>query len=121
MVVWRHANEFRFASQVSGWIFGIAYRTALKSLYRERYHSATRSLGECPEQTVDPALETEVQDWVMHGLNRLSDEQAVTHEQGAAVTPLRTLKRHTGLGFKGMTRSSLRRGKLHGAAIQPAS
>lgn len=23
-------------------------------------------------------LETEVQDWVMHGLNRLSDEQAVT-------------------------------------------
>src|SRR6202161_4253896 len=52
MVVWRHANEFRFASQVSSWIFGIAYRTALKSLYRERYHSATRRLEECPEQTV---------------------------------------------------------------------
>ena len=78
MVVWRHANEFRFASQVSSWIFGIAYRTALKSVRRERNYSATRSLDECPEQTVDPMLETEVQDWLMHGLDRLSDEQAVT-------------------------------------------
>lgn len=78
MVVWRQANEFRFASQVSSWIFGIAYRIALKSIHRERNHSAIRSLGEYPEQTVDPMLETEVQDWVMHGLNRLSDEQAVT-------------------------------------------
>ena len=26
VVVWRHANEFRFASQVSSWIFGIACR-----------------------------------------------------------------------------------------------
>jgi RNA polymerase sigma-70 factor, ECF subfamily len=78
MVVWRQAHKFRFASQVSSWIFGIAYRVALKSIRRERNHSATRSLDECPEPTVDPMLETEVQDWVMHGLNRLSDEQAVT-------------------------------------------
>jgi RNA polymerase sigma-70 factor, ECF subfamily len=78
MVVWRHANEFRFASQVSSWIFGIAHRTALKSLYRERYHSAARSLEECPEQTVDPMRETEFRDWVMHGLDLLPDEQAVT-------------------------------------------
>ena len=78
MVVWRHANEFRFASQVSSWIFGIAYRIALKSIRRERNHSATRSIDKCPEQTVDPMLETEVQDWVMHGLDGLSDEQAVT-------------------------------------------
>jgi RNA polymerase sigma-70 factor (ECF subfamily) len=78
MVVWRHANEFRFASQVSSWIFGIAYRVALKSIRRERIHSATRSIHGCPEQTVDPMLETEVQDWVMQGLDGLSDEQAVT-------------------------------------------
>ena len=78
MVVWRDANKFRFASQVSSWIFGIAYRVAMKSIRRERNYSATRSLDECPEQTVDPMLETEVQDWVMHGLNRLSEEQAVT-------------------------------------------
>jgi RNA polymerase sigma-70 factor, ECF subfamily len=78
MVIWRDANKFRFASQVSSWIFGIAYRMALKSIRRERKHSATQSLDECPEQTVDPMLETEVQDWVMDGLNRLSEEQAVT-------------------------------------------
>jgi RNA polymerase sigma-70 factor (ECF subfamily) len=51
---------------------------ALKSIRRERNHSATRSIDKCPEQTVDPMLETEVQDWVMHGLDGLSDEQAVT-------------------------------------------
>jgi RNA polymerase sigma-70 factor (ECF subfamily) len=78
MVVWRQANKFRFASQVSTWIFGIAYRIALKSIHRERDHSAAQSLDECPEQLVDPMLETEVQDWLMHGLSRLPDEQAVS-------------------------------------------
>jgi RNA polymerase sigma-70 factor, ECF subfamily len=77
MVVWRDANKFRFASQVSSWIFGIAYRMALKSIRRERNHTATRSLDECPVQAVDPMLETEVHDWVMDGLNRLPDEQAL--------------------------------------------
>ena len=78
MVVWRQANKFRFASQVSSWIFGIAYRIALKSIRRERNHSATQSLDQCPEPFVDPVQETEIQDWLMHALNRLSDEQAVT-------------------------------------------
>src|ERR1700719_808482 len=68
MVVWCNANYFRFASQVSSWIFGIAYRTALKSIRRQQNHSAARSLEECSEQTVDPVLETEIQDWVTHGL-----------------------------------------------------
>jgi RNA polymerase sigma-70 factor, ECF subfamily len=80
MVVWCNANDFRFASQVSSWIFGIAYRTALKSIRRQQNHSAGRSLEECPEQTVDPVLETEIQDWVTHGLNRLPDEQRLALE-----------------------------------------
>jgi RNA polymerase sigma-70 factor (ECF subfamily) len=80
MVVWRNANDFRSASQVSSWIFGIAYRTALKSIRRQKSHSAARSFDECREQTVDPVLETELQDWVMHGLNRLSDEQRLAME-----------------------------------------
>jgi RNA polymerase sigma-70 factor (ECF subfamily) len=80
MVVWRNANDFRNASQVSSWIFGIAYRTALKSIRRQKSHSAARSFDECREQTVDPVLETELQDWVMHGLNRLSDEQRLAME-----------------------------------------
>jgi RNA polymerase sigma-70 factor (ECF subfamily) len=80
MVVWRNANDFRFASQVSSWIFGIAYRTALKSTRRQQNHSAAQSIEECPEQTVDPVLETEIKDWVMHGLNRLPDEQRLALE-----------------------------------------
>ncbi|HEY0799817.1 MAG TPA: sigma-70 family RNA polymerase sigma factor [Steroidobacteraceae bacterium] len=75
MVVWRNANDFRCASRVSSWIFGIAHRTALKLIRRQKSHSAARSLDECQEQSVDPGLEAEVQDWLMHGLNRLSDEQ----------------------------------------------
>jgi RNA polymerase sigma-70 factor (ECF subfamily) len=80
MVVWRSANDFRYASQVSSWIFGIAYRTALKSLRSQKKHSAARSCDECGVQTIDPALEAEVQDWVMHGLNYLPDEQRVAVE-----------------------------------------
>jgi RNA polymerase sigma-70 factor (ECF subfamily) len=75
LVVWRNARDFRGASQVSSWIFGIACRTALKSIRRQKHHSSAQSFDECREQTVDPMLETEVQDWVMHGLNLLPDEQ----------------------------------------------
>ena len=80
MVVWRNADDFRGASQVSSWIFGIAYRTALKSIRRQKKHTAARSFYEWLVQTVDPVLETEVQDWVMHGLNRLPDEQLLAGE-----------------------------------------
>src|ERR1700676_1913015 len=75
MVVWQSAINFRSASQVSTWIFGIAYRVALKSLRRQKNHAAARSLDEYPERTVDPMLDTELQDWVSHGLNRLPIEQ----------------------------------------------
>jgi RNA polymerase sigma-70 factor (ECF subfamily) len=80
MVVWRNANDFRCESQVSSWIFGIAHRTALKSIGRQKNHSAARSFDEIPEHTVDPVRETEVQDWVTHGLNRLPDEQRLAVE-----------------------------------------
>jgi RNA polymerase sigma-70 factor, ECF subfamily len=80
MVVWCNANDFRFASQVSSWIFGIAYRAALKSIRRQQKHSAARSLEEYLEQTVDSVLETEIKDWVTHGLNRLPDEQRLALE-----------------------------------------
>src|ERR1700735_4710315 len=73
MVVWRNASRFRFASAPSSWIFGIAYRTALKSIRREGLYPATCDLGD-REQTVDPMLETEIQDWLSHGLERLPEE-----------------------------------------------
>jgi RNA polymerase sigma-70 factor (ECF subfamily) len=80
MVVWQSAKDFRYASQVSTWIIGIAYRTALKSVRRQKNHSAARSLDDCPEQTIDPTSDTEVQDWLKHGLNQLSVEQRLTLE-----------------------------------------
>jgi RNA polymerase sigma-70 factor, ECF subfamily len=80
MVVWQSATDFRRASQVSTWIFGIAYRTALKSVRRQKNHVAARRLDEYPEQSVDPALQAEVQDWLMHGLDRLPIEQRLTLE-----------------------------------------
>jgi RNA polymerase sigma-70 factor, ECF subfamily len=80
MVVWQNAKDFRHASQVSTWIIGIAYRTALKSLRRQKNHTAARNLDDYPEQTVDPTLETEVQDWLKHGLSQLPVEQRLTLE-----------------------------------------
>ena len=80
MVVWQSAKDFRHASQVSTWIIGIAYRTALKSLRRQKNHTGARSLDDYPEQTTDPTSETEVQDWLTHGLNHLPVEQRLTLE-----------------------------------------
>jgi RNA polymerase sigma-70 factor, ECF subfamily len=80
MVVWQSAKDFRYASQVSTWIIGIAYRTALKSVRRQKNHTAARSLDEYPEQTIDPTVDTEVQDWLRHGLNQLPVEQRLAIE-----------------------------------------
>src|ERR1700691_2349567 len=75
MVVWQSAKDFRNASQVSTWIIGIAYRTALKSFRRQKNHTAAQSLEDYPEQTVDPTFDTELNDWLNHGLSRLPMEQ----------------------------------------------
>src|SRR5271168_2621031 len=80
MVVWQSAKDFRYASQVSTWIIGIAYRTALKSFRRQKNHNGARSLEDFPDQTVDPTFDTEVSDWLMHGLRRLPMEQRLTLE-----------------------------------------
>jgi RNA polymerase sigma-70 factor, ECF subfamily len=80
MVVWQSAKDFRYASQVSTWVIGIAYRTALKSLRRQKNHTAARSLDDYPEQTIDPTFDTEVQDWLRQGLDQLPVEQRLTLE-----------------------------------------
>ena len=80
MVVWQSAKDFRRASQVSTWIIGIAYRTALKSFRRQKNHAAAQNLDDCPEQAVDPTSDTEVQDWLKRGLSQLPSEQRLTLE-----------------------------------------
>jgi RNA polymerase sigma-70 factor (ECF subfamily) len=80
MTVWQGAKDFRNASRVSTWIFGIAYHTALKSLRRQQHHTAALSLDDHPEPAIDPGAELEVQDWLAHGLNRLPVDQRLTLE-----------------------------------------
>src|SRR5580693_5020573 len=62
MVVWQHAKDFRHASQVSTWIIGIAYRTALKSLRQQKNLRFPPDAEALAETSVDPTGETETQD-----------------------------------------------------------
>ncbi len=80
MVVWQSAKDFRYASQVSTWIFGIAYRTALKSLRRQKNHAAARELGRISGANHRPGRRDRIQDWLTHGLNQLPVEQRLTLE-----------------------------------------
>jgi RNA polymerase sigma-70 factor (ECF subfamily) len=82
MIVWQSAGGYRHASQVSTWIFGIAYRTALKSLRRQRRHTSNVRLQDAPEQTTDPTREIELQDWLRRGLRQLPLDQRVTLRLG---------------------------------------
>jgi RNA polymerase sigma-70 factor (ECF subfamily) len=77
-VVWRHAKDFRGESQVSTWIMGIAYRTALKAVH----HNGSRTAGDvAPAADAgsaddDTALaDHERFNWVAKGLDRLTLEQ----------------------------------------------
>ena len=52
MVIWRKAGEYRAAAQASTWIFGIAYRKALKALSRES--RVLEYVDEVPEMEAPP-------------------------------------------------------------------
>jgi RNA polymerase sigma factor (sigma-70 family) len=85
MIVWRSAGGCRHASTVSTWIFGIAHHTALKSLRRQRRHHSNARLEEAPEQTTDPTLEMEMQDWLTCGLRQLPPDQRLTVATGLSI------------------------------------
>jgi RNA polymerase sigma-70 factor (ECF subfamily) len=74
LIVWQRAGEFRHNSQVSTWIFGIAYRVALTSLRRHK-RWFTASADEAPERFIDPHREFEERDWLDQGLRRLPVQQ----------------------------------------------
>ena len=77
MVVWMRAKDFRRESQVSTWIFGIAYRTAMKQLRRQRHASSLQSVGDMP-QSSDPATDIDTKDWLSCALARLPLDQRIT-------------------------------------------
>ena len=96
MIVWQHANRFHRRSQVSTWIFGIAYHVALKSLRtNKRWRRMSFANGQ-PEPVFDPIREDEQREWLREGMRRLPRNQRLsilltyqlghTVEQVAAMT-----------------------------------
>jgi RNA polymerase sigma-70 factor (ECF subfamily) len=78
-VVWQHAADFRGASQLSTWIFGIAYRRALKTLKRVRPELVAEE-GEGVEQVEEPWLHAELREWLGVALAKLPHEQRMVLE-----------------------------------------
>jgi RNA polymerase sigma-70 factor (ECF subfamily) len=78
-VIWQHAADFRGASQLSTWIFGIAYRRALKTLKRVRPEVAVEE-GEGLEQVEEPWLQAELREWLGVALAKLPHEQRMVLE-----------------------------------------
>ena len=77
LVVWQHAGEFRGASRVSTWIFGIAYRCALKSIRRSRLWSRATELEfeDADAMVADSAGQTEDRQLLDIALARLPPKQ----------------------------------------------
>ena len=78
LIVWQHANEFHHSSEVSTWIFGIAYRVALRSLRKQRLWLRAITLDEPTDLVVDPARADEQRQWLEEGLRRLPDKQRLS-------------------------------------------
>ena len=78
IVVWQRAADFRGASQVSTWIFGIAYRRALKTLRSLRPLPPGLELEE--EAHEEPAKQIELREWLGAALERLPAEQRMVVE-----------------------------------------
>jgi RNA polymerase sigma-70 factor (ECF subfamily) len=78
-VIWQHAADFRGASKVSTWVFGIAYRRALKTLKRVKPDQLAEE-GEAPEQVDDPWQTAELREWLGVALGKLPHEQRMVLE-----------------------------------------
>lgn len=78
-VVWQRAGDFRGDSLVSTWIFGIAYRCALKCLRRNAPAPAGVTI-EAGDLAHEPAMAQEREDWLGQALRHLPLEQRMTLE-----------------------------------------
>lgn len=78
LVVWKRASQFQNCSQVSTWIFGIAYRIALKSLRKQRLWLKATTADQLTNPLVDPRRTDEERQWLAAGLRRLPDKQRLS-------------------------------------------
>ena len=83
-IVWQKAAAFRGDSRVSTWIFGIAYRCALKAL---RQHGEDTDIDltdttvhELADPSADPQAEHELRDWLGKAMARLPSDQRIVLE-----------------------------------------
>ena len=76
LIVWQHARDFRGASRVSTWIFGIAYRRALRYARRARVRTSlsARASRHAEELVEDAASGTEARQLLDTALSALSPE-----------------------------------------------
>ena len=85
LVVWRQAASFKGSSQVSTWIFGIAYKIALRTQqHRNRYHFVEPSDDTLDQQVIINHLSNierrQMADWLNQGIAKLSPDQRIVIE-----------------------------------------
>lgn len=76
LVVWQSAASFRGESKASTWIFGIAYRKAMRRLSRRTLKLADGKPAD--ELSRDDMAAAELEDWVRRGLDHLPAAQQLT-------------------------------------------
>ena len=79
-VVWQNAPGFELRSKVSTWIFGIAWRKALKALERQKRNHAPQELTEEMGSPDEAASALETREWLSHALDRLVPDQRLVVE-----------------------------------------
>lgn len=85
MVVWRKAESFNARSRVSTWIFGIAYRIAMKALASQQSHTSVieyhgEMQGEAAPSVATQVEDTEGRELLESALLRLSPEHRAVLE-----------------------------------------
>ncbi|HZD53047.1 MAG TPA: sigma-70 family RNA polymerase sigma factor [Woeseiaceae bacterium] len=76
LIVWQNAASFRGDSSVATWMFGIAYRQAMRRLSRKRLRVVAAARSE--EPVTDDRADVELKDWLQQGLDALPPAQQLT-------------------------------------------
>lgn len=84
MVVWEKPERFNHQSKISTWVFGIAYRKALKAMSHSNRRSNDLDVDELAETLGDPSTDQaqnrENQDWLNRALAALPPDQRAVIE-----------------------------------------
>ncbi|WKJ89275.1 sigma-70 family RNA polymerase sigma factor [Methylomonas montana] len=84
LLVWQQPQRFTYNSKISTWVFGIAYRKALKAMSKNAKRFNDLDMDELSETIDDPmadlAQNIENQDWLNIALAHLSADQRAVIE-----------------------------------------